>query len=615
MDQLSGFRVFIASPGGLDEERRAFRRTLLEINEDDAFERGIVLIPTGWELTLGGVGRPQDKINADIRRCDYLVLMLWDRWGTPPSDTSEFSSGTEEEYAVAMNALRGPDLPMRDVVVMFKGVNARQLSDPGSELSKVLAFKQQLEADKDVLYTTFDSVDEFKRHIDRHVRRWLRDEEPNGPAADALPSDDPRGDQDGAGSAEAVPQIERGGGESESAPTEAQPDGVELEEPVPDRDTEAQAEEDVSTLLADADTLAKEGRLSEAEELYARAVVGRTDRDALAAYARFLRRTGRFDRAADISLILLKESRREGDVKAQIEAISNIAIIHRKQGRLAKATGEIAQAIDLAEGMGDAGLDDLAFLRDNEGHNARKRGDFRQALAEYEKALEIRQRNGDKKRTAQSYNNISPLLRQLGEVDTALEMQETALTTFEQSGYARGLAPGYANRGEIYELLGKLDEAREDYARSLEHNRRLGSPEGIGMNYMELGRLALKTQQTPVAREYAERALAGEDSANRPEGMATATQLLGLVLAEEGDLAGAMERLKKAAEINGGCDHIVGLVYTLCDLADVEVRAGLRTNAQATVERASRTMIGVEHVQLSERLESLVVAVKATNPA
>jgi Domain of unknown function (DUF4062) len=74
------YKVFIASPGGLADERRAFKETVSEYNDCDAVDRRAVFLPVGWELTLPGVGRPQALINQDIETCDYFVLILWDRW-------------------------------------------------------------------------------------------------------------------------------------------------------------------------------------------------------------------------------------------------------------------------------------------------------------------------------------------------------------------------------------------------------------------------------------------------------------------------------------------------------------------------------------------------------
>ncbi|MGH8512207.1 MAG: hypothetical protein ACREU8_12730 [Gammaproteobacteria bacterium] len=84
-DDLKGYRVFKASPSGLSEVRRSFREVIVACNEGDAIHRGAVFIPVGWEDTLPGMGRAQSLINEDVRKCDYFVLVLWNRCGTPPA--------------------------------------------------------------------------------------------------------------------------------------------------------------------------------------------------------------------------------------------------------------------------------------------------------------------------------------------------------------------------------------------------------------------------------------------------------------------------------------------------------------------------------------------------
>lgn len=177
---LTCLNVFIASPGGLGEERKAFRDAAQEANEADAIARGILYRPIGWEDTLGGIGRPQTIINEDIRKCDYLILLLWNRWGSPPdTNTSHFTSGTEEEFHVAKECHKLGS--MRQILIFFKAIDPHQLSDPGPELNKVLSFKKDLEQRKEYLFHTFDSIENFKTLIRKHLAAWLRDEEKGVP--------------------------------------------------------------------------------------------------------------------------------------------------------------------------------------------------------------------------------------------------------------------------------------------------------------------------------------------------------------------------------------------------------------------------------------------------
>src|ERR1039457_6550510 len=116
--QVTVYCVFIASPGGLEKERRCFRDVLNKYNESEALERGVMFVPTGWETTPKGVGRPQEIINAGVRRCDYFVLVLCNRWGSPPGQSGSYSSGTEEEFHIAREC--HANRTMQDILVFFK---------------------------------------------------------------------------------------------------------------------------------------------------------------------------------------------------------------------------------------------------------------------------------------------------------------------------------------------------------------------------------------------------------------------------------------------------------------------------------------------------------------
>src|ERR1044072_8085803 len=116
---LTGLKVFMASPGGLDNIRKTFYERLTRFSYDDAHERGVAFLPVGWEYSLPGKGRPQEIVNEEVRNSDYKVLVLADRWGSPPAVDGPYSSGTEEEYNVARECIESVECPMRNIHVMF----------------------------------------------------------------------------------------------------------------------------------------------------------------------------------------------------------------------------------------------------------------------------------------------------------------------------------------------------------------------------------------------------------------------------------------------------------------------------------------------------------------
>jgi hypothetical protein len=171
------YRVFIASPRGLATERRAFFETLNEYNVAEAMHEQAMFFPVGWEDTLGGAGRPQELIDHDLERCDYFVLVLWDRWGTAPGGDPQYTSGTEEEYRLAMRRLNSESKnPLKGIVVFFKNItDAKMLEDPGEQLKKALAFRREVETSGRLLYYSFFEIDEFTRRLQRHLGDWLRE--------------------------------------------------------------------------------------------------------------------------------------------------------------------------------------------------------------------------------------------------------------------------------------------------------------------------------------------------------------------------------------------------------------------------------------------------------
>jgi hypothetical protein len=169
--QVTVYRVFIASPGGLEKERRRFRDVLNKYNESEALERGVMFVPVGWEIIPKGIGRPQEIINADVKRCDYFVLVLCDRWGSPPAQGGSYSSGTEEEFHVA-RACHANQI-MRDVLVFFKPPTRKQRADPGPQLERVLEFRQRLEEERELLFATYNKLEEFEDSLRKHLGAWL----------------------------------------------------------------------------------------------------------------------------------------------------------------------------------------------------------------------------------------------------------------------------------------------------------------------------------------------------------------------------------------------------------------------------------------------------------
>ncbi len=159
-------RVFLTSPGDLQEERKAIREVVVEFNESWANDLGYQVELIGCEETVSRFGRPQHLINQDVDRCDLFLGLIWKKWGTPPDHGGDYSSGFQEEFERSMARRVKSGSP--EISLFAKQIPAEYMVDPGDDLKKVLKFRGAITADKKILFRT-------SRH--REIEIWKRSRE------------------------------------------------------------------------------------------------------------------------------------------------------------------------------------------------------------------------------------------------------------------------------------------------------------------------------------------------------------------------------------------------------------------------------------------------------
>lgn len=469
---ITAYRVFIASPGGLEKERRAFRQALLLYNETDAIHDGVMFIPVGWEDTLGGVGRPQSIINDDLRKCDFAIVLLHNRWGSAPDrDVGRYSSGTEEEFHVAMECQRDETHPMRQVVTFFKAVAPKYLVEPSEQLTKVLEFRKRLEREKEHLFHVFDTTRSFEDLLRRHFGAWLR-------------------------------SIRRGGGlrawpEPEDVASligEQEPANVEVSPSSPGRD-----------MLRDAWRLADDGRRTEAEALFARAIVPPRDPEALVDYGRFLLREGRLAQAEAMLDLARDLSEREANPTALARAFRWTAYLHLLRSEYGPAEAMYGEALRLSRAHGDER--EVAASFNGLGLVFRARNELDEAERMVRESLEITGRLGDLEGTATSRGNLGNILWLKGDLAGAERMHLDAIETFELLGSKEGLARSIGNLAIVLIKRGDLDAAERTCRRAMEISAQLGYQKGVAVCSRNLGLIEEKRCDAVGARTHFERAL------------------------------------------------------------------------------------------------------------
>jgi formylglycine-generating enzyme required for sulfatase activity len=188
------YRVFLASPGDVRDERELARSVIEQVRAERAFRDRINLECIAWdqpgaEVAMEAGLTPQEAIKRGLPKpseCDLAVVILWSRMGTPlpaeyaKPDGTAYLSGTEWEYQDATTAAKRFGRP---AVWVYRRVQVPQVAfnDPESEekrhqWEKVDAFFQGLIGENGSLtggVNAYQTPDKFRRQFEQHLRDRL----------------------------------------------------------------------------------------------------------------------------------------------------------------------------------------------------------------------------------------------------------------------------------------------------------------------------------------------------------------------------------------------------------------------------------------------------------
>lgn len=156
----TAIKVMIASPSDVLKERQLIRDVIHEWNAVHAEDRGIVLMPVGWEThSSPEMGeRPQGIVNKQLLKgCDLLVAVFWTRLGSP---TGVAASGTVEEIKEHLAT-------SKPAMIYFSSVPVRMDSVDSQQYERLQAFKTALL--EQGLINEYEDLSSFREQFARHL--------------------------------------------------------------------------------------------------------------------------------------------------------------------------------------------------------------------------------------------------------------------------------------------------------------------------------------------------------------------------------------------------------------------------------------------------------------
>lgn len=154
------FKVLIASPGDVGEERNVIPEIINEWNAMNATMSKVVLMPVKWETYSAPLlgDRPQAIINQQlVKDCDILVGVFWTRIGT---NTGVAISGTAEEIEQFVEQ-------KKPVMLYF----SQSLVDPDKidivQFTVLKTFKEKMRLQG--LTESYNSIPDFRQKFSRQL--------------------------------------------------------------------------------------------------------------------------------------------------------------------------------------------------------------------------------------------------------------------------------------------------------------------------------------------------------------------------------------------------------------------------------------------------------------
>lgn len=187
---MKTLRIFISSPGDVQQERMIAKRVISDLNR--VYQDYVNLEPIMWEdLPLEATGSFQGGIDYFLNQSpvDIAVFILWSRLGTKlgssfrREDGSEYESGTEYEFDMMYTLWQRTKLPK--IMVYVKETDP-QFVGSSSHIKELLKQKDRLEQfieekfrDRETgtnyAYWQFDKQQTFEERLRTHLTRLIKD--------------------------------------------------------------------------------------------------------------------------------------------------------------------------------------------------------------------------------------------------------------------------------------------------------------------------------------------------------------------------------------------------------------------------------------------------------
>ncbi len=262
------------------------------------------------------------------------------------------------------------------------------------------------------------------------------------------------------------------------------------------------------------------------------------------------------DRCLQLATAAVKNAMDVDNTFLYAKALDNLGLLYRYHQYYAQAFPLHKKAFDLTEGVDIPPLNKMIFAN-NTGVAARHNGNFAVAVEYYLKALAIAEREDDQKNQEIACNGLGIAIMNIsGREDEALAYFDRALQIAISSGNKLGQAMNYLSIGSYYDEIGQHNRARE-YLYKLERlNEEMGDRNGMAITFEAIGNsFLLENKNLPLAKTYFERSLEIYEQLDNQLGQARLYCSVGNILQQNGQFSAALTAYLQAFEVGNRLEN------------------------------------------------------------
>lgn len=468
-------RIFLASPGDLDNERTIVNSCVEEFNALNKTKYSEKFEVVGWEQVRGTARRPQEAINELIRESHFLIVLFKESWGSEPGSPWGYTSGTEEELFTGLLELGQPDQPMRDIWVAF-------VDCPSPDI-QIEVLRKQMAQSHSMMYETIANSRELKEKLGNRLEGWAKSAESKVPKHINLTSSS----------------------------------GKDVLKP--------------SRLRLDGEKLIELGQTSSGKALLEKAAALGGPVEFLA-YAKFLSRHGELEKANTFiqeAIVYFSEETSRLYSPLAAEAFAEQAGVLRRQGRDIEAIGRLEHALTLLKESNSYTEKVRCWILDALGHAYRKTGNLPIARKKFEIASDLRRKSQEELGECQSLVNLARIDLETNDLDSAAKNATKVLMVLQ------GMPPTalYANAltlsAEILLKQRQVDKGILDAQHAVALNRQLANRYGEAISLYVLAECYRESGDKNEAEKHARDCLQLNQSMENKFGIQRAEGILKLL--------------------------------------------------------------------------------------